>query len=367
MTKEFIINCFLLEESDIDEVNDLYNRTYKTERSNEKFRWEFLHAPAGKSIYVVAKDTALNKIVGTQCVIPIVLSNSKGEKYLTGKSEDTLVDPNYRGQNIFEKMYALLFDECRKAGIQYVWGFTSALKPFRKLGFETPFEHSQSMWVKSSVDAAEYISALNPANTFSNKLKIRLLAAWAKIRSKKTLWTSNKLPSAYSLKISGSDEQLNLDPLLKKMTGEKENYFFIHQDSEYIKWRLSENPYTKKLFHFEFFENKELVADFIFNFHKNKTWYLVQMAWNGKLNAETKSAMLKKSLKELCDKEAIAMVRGWNFVHNPANSEEIEILKKAGFVYLNRGISFVWKDISTGEKLDPNHFLLSRMATQGIF
>ena len=46
-----------------------------------------------------------NKIVGIQCAIPLEFTDVKGNVQLSAKSEDTLVDPAYRGQKIFERMY----------------------------------------------------------------------------------------------------------------------------------------------------------------------------------------------------------------------------------------------------------------------
>src|SRR5947207_3116997 len=87
-------------------ANDLYNTVYGSKREFSRFEWEFLHAPFGKAIYVVAidKNKSGNPVIGTQSAIPIILLNSKGDEILTAKSEDTLLDPSYRGKKIFEKM-----------------------------------------------------------------------------------------------------------------------------------------------------------------------------------------------------------------------------------------------------------------------
>ena len=83
----------LATENDYQNINDFHNRIYQKNRTMNEFRWEFHNCPFGKSIYVIATDEG--KVVGTNCVIPIVLANSKSELILTGKSEDTLVDPEY--------------------------------------------------------------------------------------------------------------------------------------------------------------------------------------------------------------------------------------------------------------------------------
>src|ERR1035437_8870639 len=124
-------------EDDYKKINDFFNKIYSANRTIEQFYWEFHNAPAGRAIYIIAEDDG--KIIGTQCAIPIYLENSIGEKILSGKSEDTLVDPLYRGQNIFYKLYDVLFEKCLENKIKILWDFTTAYKPFKKMGFEIPY------------------------------------------------------------------------------------------------------------------------------------------------------------------------------------------------------------------------------------
>ena len=118
--------------ADYININAFHNRIDKPNRSIEQFYWEFRDCPFGPAIYVVAEDG--EKIVGTNCVIPIDLIDSKGNIIKSGKSEDTLVDPVYRGQNIFNNIYDSLFEESKKQGVSVIWGFTSSTKAFEKLG-----------------------------------------------------------------------------------------------------------------------------------------------------------------------------------------------------------------------------------------
>ncbi len=79
-------------ESDYVNINNFHNRIYSSNRTLEQFYWEFHNCPHGKSIYIIGEDG--DKIVGTNCVIPIELIDSNKNIILTGKSEDTLVDPD---------------------------------------------------------------------------------------------------------------------------------------------------------------------------------------------------------------------------------------------------------------------------------
>src|SRR5258708_5206879 len=97
------IELRLAGENDIDRINDFYFRVNRRKRSKEQFNWEFNSSPAGKAIYVIAEHN--NKIIGTQCAIPYYITDASGKTKLTAKSEDTLVDHDHRGKNIFENMY----------------------------------------------------------------------------------------------------------------------------------------------------------------------------------------------------------------------------------------------------------------------
>ena len=44
-----------------------------------------------------------------------------------------MVDPQYRGQNIFNNIYDFLFEKCLESGINVIWGYTAAKKPFQKI------------------------------------------------------------------------------------------------------------------------------------------------------------------------------------------------------------------------------------------
>ena len=363
MNKNIAIS--ILNNSDIPEVIQFYNRIYKENRNEEKFKWEFFSAPAGKAIYIIAKDADTQKIIGSQCAIPIELITDKGEIILTGKSEDTLVDPDYRGLQVFEKMYALLFEKCRENGIKYLWGFTSAKKPFLKLGFSIPYDHSQSLMVIGILSAYRYLSALNSKNTFTSLSKIMGLCILAKFASYKRLIVGWKSPDK-KFTSSLNDKSLLFDEHNLVPT-KRYNGFWIKQDSTFLLWRIAKNPYHDKICNVYFLMKSKVVADLHFNHHKNGVWYLVNEAYSDVLTEKEKSILFNRSIELLLQKEksAIKLIRTWDFTHNKHGRDEIKLRQKSGFVHLDRGISFVWKSLDDKETLKATDFNLSRMASQG--
>jgi hypothetical protein len=348
------IEIRLLKEGDIQSINDLYEKAYGVNRSADKFRWEFQQGPAGPAIYVVALDTRLNKIVGTQCAIPLFVTNASGERILTAKSEDTLVDTAYRGRNIFEKMYALLFDECRKAGIVAIWGFTYAIKPFAKLGFEIPFRCDFGLIVFDSMKGYKYFNSLKQKRTLLEKTKIAVLVLASRL--KYGIHIGFKATEGYSM---SNDVQVSLEDLTPSQPGS----FFLLQDTEFLGWRLRSNPYPNNHLYYSLVNESGKQVGCIVCSSTAEVAYIMHMVFARNLSEETKKHFLNAVIADLSEKTGV--LRFWGFTHNEAGREEVELLRGSGFVFTGQGISFVWKKLDEKSPLSVNNFVLSRMASQG--
>ncbi|MGZ3931535.1 MAG: GNAT family N-acetyltransferase, partial [Bacteroidia bacterium] len=243
---EELITYRLAGERDIDDINALYNRIYSSNRTTEKFSWEYNSAPAGKAIYVIA--IAGNKIIGTQCAIPYYLVDHNSKLILSAKSEDTLVDPAFRGKQVFENMYKLLIDECRKANIELIWGFTYAVKPFKKTGFAVPFQSQLGLLVLQPFRAFSYYTGLAEKNTLMRKVKILGLC----IKS----WSD-----FFLFKLQGSDNTIEIKQERHALNTPGFNYiqregdYGLNLDAPFLDYRLYTNPYSKNYFQYSFYDN----------------------------------------------------------------------------------------------------------------
>ncbi|MDA7762654.1 GNAT family N-acetyltransferase [Crocinitomicaceae bacterium] len=353
-----MVTCRLANSDDYINVNAFYNRIYKVNRTIEKFLWEFNDCPFGKSIYVIAEDN--EKIVGTNCVIPIDLITSDNRIVRTGKSEDTLVDPEYRGQKIFYKIYDFLFEKCKDSGIQIIWGFTPAQKPFENLGFEIPYSHQQALAVNYVWKSYKFLSSLNDKNKSIDKLKILALCIMAKAKSSIKL-----IPLKSTYRIEKVDKIVSgVADLIFANQMKVDNTFAIHQSSEFQEWRIYSNPNFFKTHTYGAYDNKKLVALIVFNSHKNNVAYICQSTFHPDI-AHPEKVKILKSVTGMLYKEGIALVRTWLFPTNTINLEEVSIFNEAKYMNLNRGIGLVWKDLSN-TSLKPENFILSRIATQGV-
>lgn len=344
----------LLREEDIPGIGNLYSKAYKINRSNDKFRWEFQSGPAGPAIYVVAVDPKLNRIVGTQCAIPLYVIDASGNRILTAKSEDTLVDSDYRGKSIFEKMYALLFEECSKAGIVAIWGFTYALKPFTKLGFDIPFHCDFGLIAFKTGGAYRYFNSLKDQRTAGEKFKIFGLVTAS--RTKYRFKSRNIHVNGYTISKHEIDSLEALAPALQ-------NNFYLQLDQKFLDWRLKNNPYPNSHLYYSLIDDSgKRQASVVCSFTPQVS-YVMHLAFDGQLPEETRQRFVSAVIADLSEKTDT--VRFWGFSHNETGRYEVALLKKAGFMFTGKGISMVWKKLDEKSALKVEDFALSRMAAQG--
>lgn len=345
----------LLTDNELPLANDFFNRIYKTNRSLKNFEWEFVNGPAGKAIYVGAVDATTGSVVGIQCAIPLEFIKSDGTIVLTAKSEDTLVDPAYRGQKLFERMYELLFSECKNAGIKYIWGFTPALKAFERIGFSAPFRTSQALLSVNPLRAYKHLSNLNTSNKFKDKFKIFGLSWLSFIKQAGRTGGDGKI----LLKESAHYDK---DEILKSFYGDG-HFFFVRQNTSYNQWRLELNPFGNEYHTLLFEKNGNTVADAIVNVRSGVS-YIEQVLFSKHLSDTECTSVIRQLIQFLRSKQT-PLIRALCFAHNEDGKRMIRLLKKAGFTYLDRGNYFVWKSLDVNEAVSVPSLFLSRLFTQG--
>jgi hypothetical protein len=335
-------------------------------RTLERFRWEFVEGPAGPAIYIVAvdmDDVSKPKIIGTQCAIPFYMLSSCNERVLTAKSEDTLLDiaslKKYKGRDIVKEMYHVLFQECTKAGIRFIWGFTNVVATFKRLGFEIPFHTKNAVLTIRPIQAYSYLSRLNANNTRKDKFKILVLSYLSSLYGlKKAFLTA--LPSGYRL----VDRETINTTLFFSFGTEKPTYYMLEQDDAYMKWRLWDNPSdigykTKQLIN----KQGQLMAEMVYS-NCNGITYIEQMLFHAQLNDHVKLSFIKETICDMV-KDKSAIIRFVGLETNKINMHEIGLLKKVGFIFAKKGAGFVLKQLNPDFLIDATNIILSRLYFQG--
>ena len=336
-------------------ANSLYRRIYGKERPDAFFEWEFLSGPQGKAIYVGAFDK--EELIGSQAAIPLNFIGPDGVILLTAKSEDTLLDPRYRGKGLFEEMYEVLFKECRSRGVVCIWGFTYAKKPFLKIGFQIPFDTLSGVFVIHPFKAYSYLVSLNTANKLKEKLLIFLMTSFSYM---KTVFTGkNNSEIDFKLGEFSSNEKLI------ENIANTNNLFLIQQSKSYLDWRIIRNPYDNKYLEFIKEDEKgDIIASIIVNIRKGGLAYLEQIHFNSTLDYSAKINLLKVALNYIFKLKEVNLVRFWGFNTNKTNQEELKLLEDCGFFFVNKGTGFVYISLIDSAP-DANSILLSRLYTQG--
>ncbi|HQQ94479.1 MAG TPA: GNAT family N-acetyltransferase [Bacteroidia bacterium] len=353
METELIIR--LATDQDTEGINRLYNAVYKKNRRIDQFNWEFQSAPAGKSIYVIALDSG--QVVGTQCVIPYKLITGSGEIILSGKSEDTLIAPSHRGKKIFERMYALLINTCREQGIRCIWGFTYAIKPFQKLGFDVPYRAVMGLLVLNPLPASRYFISLSENRRALENLKIRILvfSSWLK---------------GY-LKFGAIKQNQTLSDSAFVLNDQKHNYiqspehFGLLLDKAFLNYRIDSNPYNTNYHYLRLLApDQSVLAAMIYTVTKQKVAYILHLELAKQADQKQISYMIRH-LRSAPALKSCSVIRCWGFKHQVQNRREVEALSASGFTFINRGISLVWMKLDQGLQRDPQNMVLSRLASQG--
>jgi GNAT superfamily N-acetyltransferase len=355
------IHYALLDDSHRNEVVNFYNEVYEAHRTQKVFDW-LMNGPEGKTIYVIARDTMNdNKIVGSQCAIPIYLANNFEKMVLTAKSEDTLVHPAYRGRKIFKYMYEILFALCHKIGIEYIWGFTDAANPFKAIGFETPYAICKSYSILG-LNALNALVSSNPNNKlhYSKSLIFVLLA---KIKSLKRHFFSTSLKK-FRIESEWIDD---LETLQQNQYSIHDNLFFIpFKNQNYLEWRILNVPNEDRFRVFSLRDMDKILRGYIlFSIDTENIAYLMLELYDEKLTEKEILSFLSYSARCL-SKEKVSMIKTWNFDTNIKNQETILRHSKVGFWHVRPGMALVWKNLGEGNSIDVKNINFNLLASLGI-
>ncbi len=118
------------------------------------YEHEYRSSGADRSVLCMALDG--ERVIGTQAFIPYELVIN-GRRMLTGRSERTLVSPEYRGQDVFANLMNLCCERGREKGHQFFWGAsTPAVKAFMRSGFLHLTGHREYLVAAVSSSAAAH-------------------------------------------------------------------------------------------------------------------------------------------------------------------------------------------------------------------
>jgi GNAT superfamily N-acetyltransferase len=355
--------------------NDFRNRIYGENHTLRQWRWEFAENTYDKRPipYVVIEDGG--KIIGTQAFIPIRMIDRDGI-YWTAKSEATLLDPEYRGKRLFEKMYDLLFRYAEEHDFACIWGFTAAIKAFVRMGFTVPFDTEQIFLPFSTRAVASLLDSTAPGEKKS-------LSARAKIGLARTATAFARAVSAVRLARHRKNILEGLEirtmPRADEQAGDLCGRFIdgyggatIHRDAQYLQWRLFDNPYIRSVVKGAYRDGK-LLGWAAYTIADDGMGYLVDLMAVGDDGLNTEDIVRALLIEAVigCRNMGATGIRGWHVNDHPFDNLLGKVAKRIGFYHIKRGFSFVLYNCPES-KNRPDHtdgkdWYISRIFTEGVF
>jgi len=362
----------LIDHSEAEACNNFYNELYGKSRTIDQWKWEFTDNPHKPKIipFVVVDD---DKVVGTQACIPTKMVDAEGV-YLTAKSEETLLDPAYRGKQLFGKMYEQLFKYCEDHGFQSIWGFTPATKAFTRLGFNAAYMTSQVIFPLSHRALPTLLSHEDAKEAKGLKYYIYWIGGLiAAILANIKHWSyiaAVKSQSSVDVRILDSapiDAAEVTNRFIKRYGGKT-----IYRDQEYIQWRLFNNPYVEVKFA-ALYEKDKLTGWIAFTLADDGLMTIVDVfhaPYEGSvLSAKNAVVILHSYIINLARKAGIAAIRGWHVNSHPFALCVLDSIKSLGFYHVKKGHSTVIYITDAGKSrqtdLSFNDWYITRLYTEG--
>lgn len=344
-------------------INDFYNAFHNENRSKEAFNWEFVDTPASQAVYIHALDEN-EKIVGAISVLFLEIINGKGEKVLTGKPEDVMVDVlasiKHRKVDIFKNLYEVLEKECIRRNVSILWGFTYASSSFKRLGFESVLSSNSGVLVLNPFRSYKYLVSLNSENRISDKFKIAILTVLSYIGGSRLVLNSSKIEGEI---VEG--DFVDHNNLVSNHLDSNAEFYCLNQDEDFINWRLHNNPHSITYKSLELRSNsEEKLAEIIYSLN-GEVAYIEQLLLGNSLSRKTVSRFLKYSVLRI-KMDNVSLIRFMGFGTNPYNIKEMDSLKRLGFLFTNKGIPFIFKNLSEDScGIGSKNLFLTRLYTQG--
>jgi len=331
--------------------NRFYNEGHRKRRTPAQWEWEFVSRdfPRQSLLYAVAEDQG--QVIGTQALIPVRMVDGNGV-FWTAKSEETLVNPAYRGQQVFERMYELLKQYARSSGIRFIWGFTPATRAFTRIGFETPGKTSQIFFpftgraipalldrqpggdMRSRPGQIHRIAyrAAGTAAGFVSSLKFKLKSGAVRIASQ----GDSRAGIQFRLLTSAPAEAGEVCRSFIQQWGG----CTIMRDTAYLQWRLFDNPYVKALFRGAYVGDR-LCGWVAYALGDDGMGFLVDViAVDGERlrvpAREIVKGLLSTAVDDLRHMGALG-IRGWHVNNHRFDSLVLREAKALGFWHVRRG------------------------------
>jgi hypothetical protein len=276
-------------------------------------------------------------------MIPIRLRVAGGVE-LTGKSENSLLDPALRGTGLWSKVYEHAVELCRRKGMKAVWGFTRARKVLTRSGFAVHDVLVQSVGVLHVVAGLDVV--WRSTRTLRSKLAISLALPCAQAYGVICRFVRRTPPRGLAFEPELRDET-DITRMYDRVRKVHPEMIHIEYDSDYLGWRLDRHPLFR--FHTYFvYRRDELAAYAIVNDRNRSNPAIVDFGFDDRSAGR---ALFERVARDLSDRGA-GIVTFFANRTNPLGRELLSIAAERGFYSRAAANAFVVRDLSSDKELE---------------
>ena len=346
--------------NDANRLNNFFNDYYNERRSLDQWKWLFAREISSDGNLLFSYAEYQNKIIGTQALIPIQFINSSNQKINTAKSEETLISHEFRGKNLFDLMYQKLFEINKVNNFDFIWGFTPAVKPFERIGFETLGTTSQVFKVFNNKGLSEITGTYENPRLFVEKFlsfSCSIYSNFKKPKLKKKDFISFERVNSFSYDLKSVGE---------KFLG-RNDVTSINRNQDFFEWRIFNNPFNKPKF-ICLKEKGKPIAYVIYGINESVAAIVDFIVDPKYLENKESNCLLFHLLQHVendVKKENASIIRSWNLGNNPLSKKILNLYKDFGWLETQRGLSFILKNQNKDNSLELNDLYITRLMNQG--
>jgi hypothetical protein len=346
--------------TDASEIVELHNRYYHDSRGPEHWLWAHGSDPDKLNVFTIAKNGA--KVIATLGRIPIYL-NIAGRIRLTAKTENVLVDPAFRGEALFSKLNEYSLNLCKQNNMQFIWGFTTATKVFRRFGDRIPQNNiSSNVAVLNIPVSLRYTWSSNKSIKEKAIRSVQFVAMGILFRLK-LLFAPMHQDQYIILPQSKSPE--DIIRMYDRIRTKYENLISIHVSEPYLAWRIRNNPFIKYKSYY-LYEGEDLRAYAFLNVQNGFCSYLTDFTFEHRKWGEQ---LLSRIIRDL-QKYKFGLVVFWGNSSNSLCQQTISLLKSFGFLGRKEPIHLMVRNLLlkfTEEEvlLNPEVWYINGLWTEG--
>ena len=322
-------------------VVDFIRESSRSNYSTEIFNWQYM---GEKCLLYSIEDQ--NEIVGTQGMIELELVESS-QKILTHKSETTFLNPKYRGQGLFEKIYEKCVHDVKEKKSKLIWGFTALGTLWeKKLNFNYVSNIiSEATLVVNNI--GEFQSRLKKVFYFLKKLQLKILL----------LYKSNSIK--YNSKECKKFKNFDFIKKINDFYGDQAIY--LNYNSKSVMNRVFESPIISYEL-LEIYDGNKIKAALVFHIEK-RTLYISDIFYARNINFNS----LVKEIYVYANLKNVNFIKFWGNNTNPKYSKIFNLFKKFGArVETDINMQLIYKSFSDFQTSNQfKNYFINGLWTEG--